>query len=160
MSKRDEINKLMQQCEADGKSLTATMIVEAAKNETEYPALNKHLWQPSEALLAQEARITRAHRLLIQLNVTTGDGITTRMFVHTRGVPGYQALNSVVNRPDLALAKLRELTASIASARGRLRSFRAALPEPISDEIDEALERAEAKAQAAIAEREPTEAAA
>jgi hypothetical protein len=111
-----------------------------------------------------EARLTRAHRLLISIKVTTEAGITTRMFVHTRGTDGYQSLKSVSNNPDLAATKLGELTADIGRARARLRAFRAAIPDDIGDEIDEALETAENKAAAAAAERaqspEMTEAAA
>lgn len=153
MSKRDEINKLADECAEKGIALTATYMVEQAKDEKKYPKLNEHLWQAKEAVLAQEARIARAHKLIMHLNVTTGDGITTRMFVHTQGVTGYQPLNSVVNNPDLAKAKLQELTADISRARGRLRGFRAALPDDLGAEIDEALEQAEKRAAAAVGER-------
>lgn len=158
MSIREEVEKLVEAAEGN---ITAEHVVEQAKDKETFPALHKHLWEVSEADLAAEARISRAHRLLITVRVVTGEGETTRMLVHTRGVPGYRPLSSIVTNPDLAASKLTQLTEDIARARGRLRAFRAAIHEDIADAIDEALETAEAKAKEAVAERtEPAEAAA
>ena len=153
MSKRDEINKLMDDCTTKGINLTGPYMVEAAQNAETYPALHEYLWAPSDAVLAAEARLTRAHRLLLAINVTLGDGVTTRHFMHVRGSTGYQPYSSVVRNPDLAALKLQQLTEDIARARGRLRAFREVLPEDVSTEIDAALEAAETRATEAIAER-------
>lgn len=150
MSKRDEIRQLTEAATATGEALTAEKVVEAARNEQTYPFLHAHLWGISEAELAGEARISRAHRLIISLHVTVGDGVTTRLLVHTRGVAGYHPYPAVAATPNLASMKLAQLTEDIARARGRLRSFRAVLPEEVSAEIDEALAQAEAKAAAAV----------
>lgn len=160
MSTREEIQKIVAETEQQNITLTAEHVVEQAKDAQQYPALHKHLWEVDEADLAAEARLMRAHRLLITVRVVTGEGETTRMLVHTRGVPGYQPLQSVVNNRDLAALKLQQLTADIARARGRLRSFKAAIPETVSDDIDALLEKAEQRATAAAATREPAEVAA
>lgn len=159
MSRRDEINKLTDECATKGLPLTAPYMVEAVRDAEAYPDLHKFLWAPSEAALAAEARLTRAHRLLIAINVTIGDGIKARQFMHIRGTSGYQPYASVIRNPNLAEVKLRQLTEDIARARGRLRAFREILPEEVSAEIDEALETAEAKAAAAIGQREAVETA-
>jgi hypothetical protein len=155
MSKRNEIEKLMTECEAKGVTLTATYMVERARDEAEFPALNKHLWQVDEAILAQEARVSRAHRLLVTLHVTTGEGVTTRLLMHTRGTTGYQPVATVTGNPDLAATKLKQLTEDIGRARARLRAFQSALPEDVTEGIDEALEQAETRAAAAIQSRQP-----
>ena len=153
MSKRDEINKLMDECQQKGLNLTGPYMVEMARNAEAYPALHEYLWAPSEAALAAEARLTRAHRLLIAINVTIGDGVKTRHLMHIRGQSGYAPYGSVIRNPDLASLKLQQLTEDIARARGRLRAFREVLPGDVSTEIDQALEAAETRATAAIAER-------
>ena len=157
MSKREEIDKLTAECGAKNLALTAPYMVEAARNAETYPNLHIYLWGPSEAILAAEARLTRAHRLLIAINVTIGDGVKTRHLMHIRGQDGYQPYTSVIRNPDLASLKLLQLTEDIARARGRLRAFREVLPEDVSAEIDTALEAAETRAAEAIAERLPAE---
>lgn len=157
MSKRDEIEKLTQECQEKGlPTLTAPYMVEAAQNAEAYPNLHAYLWAPSEAELAAEARLARAHRLMISLNITIGDGVITRLLMHTPGIGGYSPYSSVISNLDLAATKLRQLTEDIARARGRLRAFRSALPEDIGTEIDDALAKAENRATAAIAERTET----
>lgn len=154
MSAHDEIKQIMEETKKG--PLTAKRVVEKAKNAKKFPALHKHIWEVPEGELLMEARINRAHRLMIRLSVTTGvEGETTRLLVHTRGIPGYQPLNFVTNNPDLATSKLQQLTADIARARGRLRAFKAAIPDSVSDEIDDLLARAEAKSASAIADRGP-----
>ena len=160
MSRRLEIEKLTQELDAKGAGLTAPLMVEATKDADAYPELHKYLWGASEAVLAAEARLTRAHRLLIAINVTIGDGVKARQFMHIRGTTGYQPYGTIIRNPDLAAVKLRQLTEDIARARGRLRAFRDVLPETVSAEIDEALEAAETRAAAAIAERAAEPAAA
>lgn len=155
MSKRAEIETLMQECEAKGETLTATHMVDRARDAEAFPELNKHLWQVDEAILAQEARVQRAHRLLITLHVTTQEGEPVRLLMHTRGTSGYQSASTVLSNPDLATTKLKQLQEDIARARGRLRSFKAALSEDISDGIDEALEQAEQRAAQAAEARQP-----
>lgn len=153
MSARDEIQKLLDESTTP---LTAEVVVERAKNAEAFPTLHKHLWEPTESDLAMEARINRAHRLMIRISVTMGEGEVTRLLVHSRGVPGYQPLSFVAGSRDLAALKLQQLTADIARARGRLRAFRAAIPDQVSDEIDSLLAQAEAKAASAgSVEREP-----
>lgn len=153
MSKRDEIERLTEECAARGQPLTAPFMVEAAQDAETYPSLHEYLWVPSEETLAAEARLTRAHRLLISINVTIGDGIKTRHMMHIRGHEGYRPHDTIITNPDLAAEKLRQLTEDIARARGRLRVFRDILPEAVSLEIDAALEKAERRATAAIADR-------
>ncbi len=160
MSARAEIKLMMETATAAGKTLTAPEVVAAAKDAAQWPALNQHLWQVAEADLAAEARLARAHRLLIAIVVTTGDGVTTRANLHVDGAPGYVALSTVLSTPNLAMSKLQELTADINRARGRLRAFRAALPDDLADEIDAALQQAEDRATAATKERAPAETAA
>lgn len=151
MSMREEIQSIITEAEDSGLSITAAAVVEKAKDAEQFPALNKHLWQVPEADLAQEARLTRAHRLLITMHVTIPEtGERTRMLVHTSGVPGYQPISAVARVPDLALAKMRQLADDIARARGRLRAFKAALPDDIATEIDEALQEAETRTNRAL----------
>jgi len=156
---RDEIRTLADDYEKQGRSVTAEIVVEAAKDAAKYPRLNEHLWQVAEADLANEARITRAHRLLISITIVSEEGATTRLLVHTPGTAGYRPLTSVVSSPDLASIKLRQLTDDIARSRGRLRDFKAFVPSDVADEIDAALEEAEQKANRAIADREAATAA-
>ena len=156
MTIKSEIDTIIH--ETGGASITAPLLVERARDAERFPKLNKHLWQMPEADLAAEARLMRAHRLLITIHVTVPEGgERTRMLVHTVGTPGYQTLASVVAAPDLAMAKIRQLTEDIGRARARLRAFRAAIPEAIAEDIDEALAEAEARAVAALT---PVEAAA
>lgn len=152
MSMREEIQTIITEAEDAGMPITASAVVEKARDADQFPSLNKHLWQVPEADLASEARLHRAHRLLITMHVTIPEtGEKTRMLVHTNGVPGYQPISAVARVPDLALAKLRQLTEDIARARGRLRNFKASLPDDIATEIDEALEAAETRVNAALA---------
>lgn len=153
MSKREEIDKLTEECINKGTTLTAQFMIDSAKDADVYPELNKYLWGASEEVLAGEGRLHRAHRLLISINITTGDGIKTRHMMHVRGTDGYQPYSSVVRNPDLAALKLQQLTEDIARARGRLRAFREVLPEEVATEIDMALETAEKRAAEAITSR-------
>lgn len=150
MSTRSEIDKLI--AEARG-ALTAEAVVEAAKDAAQFPELHKHLWQVPEGELAQEARIQRAHKLLIRIRIVSEAGTTTRLLMHTPGVRGYQPTSTIVSIPDLANVKLQQLQADISRARERLRAFRAFIPDAISDEIDTALERAETAAKPTKTER-------
>lgn len=143
MSIRDEVELLMR--EAKG-PLTAEVGVERAKNKKRYPALHEHIWGTSEKELAQEARLARMHQLLIRIQITTAEGKTTRLYVHTRGVPGYQPLQHVVSNYNLAATKLAQLREDIGRARARLSGFAAALPGDVATEIDDALAVAESKA--------------
>jgi len=149
MSARLEIKRMMDESEAAGTSLTAPVVVEKAKNAEVWPALHKHLWSVPEADLASEARLARAHRLMISIEVTTEEGILTRMLLHTEGTPGYQSLDTIKGNKNLAALKLQELTQDISRSRAKLRAFKAALPSDLVDEIDEFLARAENKASAA-----------
>lgn len=163
MSVRDEINTIINETNNPDAVVTAAMIVERARDVEKFPSLNKHLWQVPEADLAAEARLTRAHRLLITMKVTVAEtGEATRMLVHTPGTPGYRTMESVSRTPDLAVMKLRQLLDDVARARNRARVFKAALSESVGAEIEEALETAERRVQRAIDERNsaPAEAAA
>ncbi len=159
MSARIEIKQMMDEAQIAKAPLTAPQVVEAARDQQRWPALHKHLWQVPEPELAAEARLARAHRLIITVFTTTEGGVSTRLFVHTSGTPGYQPLQTVTGSRDLANLKLLQLTQDISRARARLRAFRAALPDSIGTEIYEALERAEAKATEAAASRTETAAA-
>lgn len=151
MSMREELEMIINEAETAGLPVSARTLVERARDTTLYPALNKHLWQVDEADLAAEARLQRAHRLLITLHITIPEtGESTRMLVHTRGTPGYQPIESLARIPDLALAKVQQLTEDIGRARARLRAFRAYLPEELFDSLDEPLATAEARAQSAL----------
>lgn len=151
MSMRAEIKSIIEAQEAAEAAVTAALVVERARDAAAFPNLNKHLWQTPESDLAAEARLARAHRLLITLHVTVAEtGETTRMMVHTNGVAGYQSMSSVARVPDLAAAKIKSLLEDIGRARARLRAFRAALPESVAIDVDEALEEAENRANAAI----------
>ncbi len=150
MSIREEVEQIIAASKTE--NITAEQVVDAAKNRKKYPNLHKHLWEVPEPELAAEARIARAHRLLISVRVVTGEGQTTRMMVHTRGVPGYRPIESVTSNANLASLKLQQLTEDIARARGRLSAFKAMIAGDVADEIDEALETAEKKAASALAQ--------
>lgn len=143
MSASIEIRQLMEMTDASGQALTALAVVEASKDKDKWPNLHKHLWEASEPELAMEARLSRVHRLLIQLRVTTEEGVSTRLAVHTSGYAGYRPLESVLTNRNFAASKLLELTQDIARARARLRAFRAVIPADVAEDIDEALQRAE-----------------
>lgn len=132
--------------ESRGASLTAPAIVEAAKDQKAWPSLYKHLWEVPETDLAMEARLARAHRLMISVTITTEEGVRTRLFLHTNQYDGYRPLDAVLSNKNLAGVKFAELTADISRARARLRSFRAMLPTDLAADIDADLERAENKA--------------
>lgn len=138
----DEIKLLSEQHEKDNRPLTAEDVVNYAKDAKTYPALHDHLWKVSESFLAQEARISRAHRLLISIHVVTIEGDRTRMLIHTPGSPGYRDAAYVARSPDLATIKLRQLRDDIARSRARLAEFRAILPPDVADEIAASLSRA------------------
>lgn len=155
MSMREEVQKIIE--EADVETITAELVVEAAKDAKKYPGLYRHLWEVPEPDLAMEARVMRAHKLIYTINITSGEGETTRLLVHTRGIPGYKPIGSIVGNRDLAALKLQQLTEDIGRARARLRGFRAAIPDAVADEVDDLLAKAEAKASGA--KEEVTEAA-
>lgn len=154
MNMRDEIKKLTEEFEASNKAITAETVVEAAKNVDLYPALYEHLWAVSESTLATEARVARAHRLLISVRVVTSEGDNVRLLTHMPGVPGYLPSARVVVSIDLASVKLRQLTDDVARSRARLREFRSLVPSAVADEIDAALERAEQRASEAADNRD------
>lgn len=151
MTIRDEIKAINAEAEAANEALSAERVVAAARNAERFPALNEHLWQVPESELATEARIQRAHKLIIRLTVTTEGGNNVRSFLHTRNEKGYRSVDAVAASVNLATIKLRELTADIGRARQRLNAFRAALPDRVADEIDEALAQATARIEAAQA---------
>lgn len=146
MSLRSDVARLIERRNADGEPVTASFVVESARDAAAYPDLNRHLWQVPEADLAAEARIQRAHRLLVTMTVTVAEtGDTTRMMVHTPGSPGYQSIESVAKMPDVAAARLRQLSEDIGRARARLRAFRAAISADVAAEVDDLLKAAEDK---------------
>src|SRR5262245_49011120 len=136
MSKQDEIQKMI--ATRHGRNITAEDVVEAAKDADAYPQLNHYLWKESEATLAKEARLARAHRVLVVIRMPVGDGLTSRVLLHSRGVKGYRHITSITRDKDLAVSKLKELMDDIGRARGRLRAFRACIPDDLAAEIDEA----------------------
>lgn len=143
MSMRDEIKIITDLNEKSNTATTAEMVVEAAKNKLAYPLLHGHLWEVSETELATEARVGRAHRLLISIRIVTDDGDNTRMLVHTRGMSGYRSAEYVSTNADLSLIKLNQLSDDIGRARARLREFKAILPVDVSARIDASLEAAQ-----------------
>ncbi len=155
MSYQKEVQAVSDRCQAEGeKTLTAEYLVKAAKDGNTYPMLYAHLWSPSEAKLAAEARLARAHRLLITITVTVGEGVKTRLYWHTKGTKGYAKYEKILASKDLAQVKLDQLIEDIARARGRLRVFRALLPDSVAEEIDAALQAAEATARNASRRRD------
>jgi hypothetical protein len=141
MTIRSEIELLTK--ESKGKSLEAKVVVEKARTDKRLPALNKHLWGLSEADLAMEARLARAHRLIIRLNIVTVQGVSTRMLIHTNGTRGYQPTETVAQTPNLAIAKLLQLRGDIRRARDRLHNFSMILDPDVAASIDAALGTAE-----------------
>lgn len=143
MTTRAELEKLSDEAEAAGRSLTAEAVVEAAKDAKAFPELHTQLWAPSEAELAAEARLSRAHKMLISIRIITDEGSTSRMFVHTRSEPGYRPYEKVISSSDLAASKMRQLLQDIARARQRLASFKSLLDDTVAGELDDILARAE-----------------
>ena len=153
MSMRNEIKLITDAYEAENRPITAEAIVEAAKNAETYPALNEHLWQVDAETLATEARLARAHRLLISIRIVTEEGNSTRLLTHIPGIAGYRSSGFIASQVDLAAIKLRQLTEDISRSRARLREFRSLVPSTVADEIDAALEAAETRAAAQIETR-------
>lgn len=147
---RDEIRSITAEYEADNKAVTAEAVVEAAKDADKYPALHEHLWKVSADVLVTEARVARAHRLLISVRIVTEEGDSVRLLTHTPGIAGYRSTTHVAAQFDLAALKLRQLAEDISRSRARLREFKALVPGDVSNEIDSALEDAERRATAAI----------
>lgn len=150
MSRNDEVRRLAAEAELKGRTLTAEMLVEAAKSKRKYPKLHEHLWAVSEAELAMEARIQRAHSIIVQIRFTTEEGATTRTLVHTKGTKGYQPVQAVAANANLAALKLQQLAEDIGRAKDRLRNFKSILPFDVADEIEDLLERAQNRAQQAV----------
>ena len=159
MSTREEITILSKAAASRGETLTAESVVEAAKNATTYPSLHEQIWAVADADLVAEARLARAHRLIIRLTVVTDDGTTVRAFMHTREEKGYRPVSSLATNVSLASIKLAELTADIGRARHRLAGFKSILPAEITDEIDAALSRADDMIKRATASTSQTAAA-
>ena len=124
MSLRTELKRVSEQFEARNQPLTADALVNEAQAAEAYPSLHAHFWGVSEAALAHEARLARAHRLIISIRVIVGDAPATRLLIHTQGETGYRTIDHVVKTFDLAAMKLRELQADIVRARARLRGLR------------------------------------
>jgi hypothetical protein len=143
MNMRTELKRASEQFEARNQPLTADALVDLAKSQADYPALHAHFWGVSETALAHEARLARAHRLIISIRVIIGDAPPTRLLVHTAGSQGYRPIDHVVKTFDLAAQKLMELQNDIARSRSRLREFRSLLPDDIAIQIDERLSEAE-----------------
>lgn len=139
MSRKSELDKII---EEHGGSITAEQVVQAARNKADYPELHAHLWEVPERDLADEARVARAHKLIISLRVVTEAGTNTRMMVHTLGSKGYKPATEVAANVRLADVKLKQLAADIGRARERLRGFRSMLSNDVADEIDDALDKA------------------
>lgn len=143
MSMRDEIKQLSTEYEARGATLTADDVVRSAQDADKYPGLHDHLWGVSETILAHEARLARAHKLIISIRVVQEEGVESRLYIHTPGIAGYQPLKKVLATPDLAVARLQQLSADVGRARQRLREFRMLLPGEVADAIDASLEASE-----------------
>lgn len=146
---REEIDIIIGMSKSNGDSIKAEAVVEMAKNAEKFPALHKHLWEVPEEQLAAEARLQRAHKLLISIRVVTSDGHVTRMMVHTNSIEGYRPLTDVIASRDLAAEKLKQFSDDIGRARTRLHAFRSALNEDLVSELDDLLAKAQTKAEAA-----------
>lgn len=153
MSISDEVRQLAEAYTKSGRTLFAEDIVYESENKEKWPSLHAHLWGVSEAKLAQEARISRAHRLLIKIKITTETGHRTRYFVHTPGNPGYAPVERVVSDFDLAAVKLRQLGEDIKRAHARFADFKSALPAAVAIHIDESIAESERRIEAAIKAR-------
>lgn len=147
MTLRNELKRASEQFEARSQPLTADALVELAKAEADFPALHAHFWGVSETALAHEARLARAHRLIISIRVIVGDATETRMLVHTPGTAGYRPIDDVVRTFDLAALRLRALQADISRARARLKEFRSLLPDDVAMQIEDSLASAERAAE-------------
>jgi hypothetical protein len=154
MSMREEVRKIAEIYNQEGRAIMAAQIVEEAKDKDKYPSLHAHLWEVAADVLADEARIARAHRLLISIHFTTEEGVTTRLLMHTPGQIGYRPATHVARSVDLAALKLRQMAEDIGRARARFRDFKAIVPSEVADEVDQLLEQAEKKAIEGIAARE------
>lgn len=152
MSIRDEVRRIVESKSA-GSMLLADDLVREAKDAQAYPKLHEHLWGVSETVLAHEARISRAHRLLISVRIVTEEGDNTRLLVHTPGIAGYQPAARVLSNPDLAALKLRQLAADVARSRGRLNEFKQMLPSDVAEAIDKSIVDTERKITDAIETR-------
>lgn len=149
----DEVRGIAEQYAAEGKAITAEAIVEIARDGKAYPALNAHLWTVAESILANEARVARAHRLLITVSITEA-GQSTRMLLHVPGTPGYQHVRQVARSPDLAVIKLRQLREDIDRSRARLAEFKAILPDEVALDIETQLAQASAAIERGVAARD------
>lgn len=149
----DEMRGIAEQYAAEGKTLTAEAVVEIARDAQTYPALHGHIWAVPESVLANEARVARAHRLLIQVTITEG-GVSTRMLIHVPGTPGYQHYKRVAATPDLAAVKLKQLREDVDRSRARFAEFRAILPDEVATEIETEFARTTAAIERGLAARE------
>ncbi len=148
MTLRNELKRASEQFEARNQALTADALVQLARDQAvEFPTLHAHFWEVAESALAHEARLARAHRLIISIRVIIGDATETRMLVHTPGTAGYRPIEDVVRTYDLAALRLRELQADISRARSRLREFQSLLPDAVALQIEENLASAERAAE-------------
>jgi hypothetical protein len=143
MSRKTEIDTLATEAEAKGIPLTAERVVDAAKNAESFPELHAFLWEVAESELAAEARLSRAHKLLISIRIVTEDGVDTRFMVHTGREAGYRPLTSVVTQFDLASVKLKQFANDVSRARMRLREFRSLIDPAVADQIEANLKAAE-----------------
>lgn len=149
----DELRGIAEQYAAEGKAITAEEVVEIARDAAGFPALNAHLWQVPVSILANEARIQRAHKLLITVQVTEA-GQSTRMLLHVPGTPGYQHFRQVARSPDLAVIKLRQLREDIDRSRARLNEFKAILPDDVALDIETQLAQTAAAIERGVAARD------
>lgn len=148
MTLRNELKRASEQFEARNQPLTADALVKLAQDRAEeFPTLHSHFWGVSETVLAHEARLARAHRLIISIRVIVGEATETRMLVHTPGTPGYRPIENVVKTFDLAALRLRELQADIARARARLKEFQSLIPDEVALQIEDGLAAAERAAE-------------
>lgn len=111
------------ECAKRGETLTARAVVEAARDAKQYPKLHDHIWQADDETLLDEARLTRAHQVIMRIRVEVIDGGKVRGMIHIQGTPGYQSTAHVVSNFDLAAAKAREYLHRLRSDQQRFDVF-------------------------------------
>jgi hypothetical protein len=124
-----EIREMHNRARSAGKTLLAEDVVKWAKSKKDYPDLYEHLWGESEDVLLAEARLSRAHRLIISIKTTVEPGRETRVYVHTKSEPGYYSKEQVESDPNLVEIHMQRLRDDIWKVLQKYRACAAFLDE-------------------------------
>ena len=154
MTRQTEIEKIIALYHQKNKNITAEDLVLEAKSSTKYPKLWEYLWGVPEGELAQEARLARAHRLLIITKTYDEDsGQVTKLVLHTGKERGYRHYQDVVHDADLALTYLKGLSADVDRCIQQFNSFKKLLPNDVALEIEDAFARTKTATEKALSSR-------